>query len=82
MKFRVSLLLALAIAGIVSMSSCVKNYTCHCVISYSGVLGLPDTVIKEYSVKDTKSGAKSKCSGESGTYDNNGITTDENCYLY
>lgn len=82
MKFRILFLLALAVTGILSMSSCVKSYTCHCVISYSGTPGLPDTVIKEYTVKDTKSGAKSKCSSESGTYNNNGIMTDEHCYIY
>jgi len=82
MKFRPSLLLALAFTAMVTMSSCVKNYVCHCVISYSGQPGLPDTLVQEYNIKDTKSGAKSKCTANSGNYSNNGINTVENCYLY
>lgn len=82
MKFRPSLLLALAFTAMVSMSSCVKNYICHCVISYSGQPGLPDTVIQEYNIKDTKSNAKSACTANSTSANNNNINTIENCYLY
>jgi hypothetical protein len=82
MKFRNLLLPALFFAGIISMTSCVKNYTCHCDIKYSGIPGLPDSSAKEYSIDDTKSQAKSKCENESGTYNNNFITTVETCYLY
>jgi hypothetical protein len=82
MKFRPLLLLALVFAGSVSMTSCVKSYTCHCNIKYSGSPGLPDSTSTEYTIKDTKSTAKSKCEKESGTYDNNGIHTVETCYLY
>ncbi len=81
-KFRNVLLPALFFAGIIAMSSCTKNYTCHCDIKYSGTPGLPDSTSKEYSITDTKSQAKTKCQNESGTYDNNGIHTVENCYLY
>jgi hypothetical protein len=82
MKFRSFLLMVMVCAGVFSMSSCVKNYTCHCDIKYSGKPGLPDSTAKEYDIADTKSSAKSKCEAESGTYQNNGIHTDENCYLY
>jgi hypothetical protein len=81
MKFS-SFLLFVAIAGIMVMSSCVKNYTCQCTISYSGTPGLPDTVTQQYSISDTKSGATSKCKGNSGTYSNNGIATVESCVIY
>lgn len=81
MKFRFYTVMALAFVGTMSMSSCVKSYVCHCDISYSGQPGLPDSNSKEYTVKDTKSNATSKCSANSGTYNNNNITTTENCYL-
>ena len=90
MKFRSSsILLFVALAGVISMSSCVKNYTCHCDITYTGVPGLPDSTNNEYTISDTKANAKSKCSSQSGTFTNNTqspemgtITTTENCYLY
>ena len=64
MKFRTTLLLSVAITGLIAMSSCTKNYTCHCNIKYSGYPGLPDSIVKEYSIIDTKSAAKNKCSAE------------------
>ncbi len=82
MKFRPSLLLALAFTAMVCMSSCTRNYICHCVISYSGQPGLPDTLVQEYNIEDTKANAKSKCTANSSTATNNGINTIENCYLY
>ena len=81
MKIRVTVLLAI-VFGVVSMSSCVKKYTCHCNIVYSGYPQLPDSSSTEYEIKDSKSNAKSKCKAESGTFDNNGIHTEETCYLY
>ena len=82
MKLRQSILMALAVAGIITSSSCVKKYICHCNINYSGVPGLPDSTTKEFDISDTKSKAKSKCEAESGTYNNNSIKTVETCYLY
>ena len=84
MKFRTTLLLSVAVTGLVAMSSCTKSYTCHCLIKYSGYPGLPDSVVKEYTIIDSKSGATSKCTAESGTYSNTDKTihTVENCYLY
>jgi hypothetical protein len=64
------------------MSSCVKKYTCHCDIKYSGYPGLPDSTVQEYEIKDTEAGAKDKCKSESFTHDENGIHTDENCFLF
>lgn len=82
MKFRPSLLLALAFVSLVGMSSCVREYTCQCGITYSGQPGLPDSTTKEYTVKDTKKKAKSICEGNSFTSEQNGIKTTEHCYLY
>ena len=83
MKFRpASFLLFIALAVVVCMSSCIKNYTCHCDIKYTGAPGLPDSTSQEYDIKDTKSNAKSKCTSESGNYTNNYVNTSETCYLY
>ena len=82
MKSSRFLFLALAFAGIVCNSSCNKKYICHCNFKYSGAAGLPDSTTKEYDITDTKANAKTKCEGETGTYNNNSITTVETCYLY
>lgn len=74
------------VASVLAMSlfttACTKNYTCSCVIKYSGYPGLPDSSINTYTITDTKSNAKSKCQKESGTFTNNGITSVETCTLY
>ena len=82
MSLRTLLLLATAGITLLSTSSCVRDYTCQCQIVYSGQPGLPDTLVREYKVKDTKKKAKSVCEGNSTTSDNNGIHTEENCHLY
>ena len=89
MKNRPSFILAfLAIAAIACTSSCVKTYTCHCTIVYTGNPGLPDTTVQEYTIKDTKAVAANKCLNASGSYSNTGnpengtINTTENCYIY
>lgn len=81
MKFRPFTLLVVAFIGLVSLNSCVKKYTCHCVIKYSGVPGIPDSTAVEYEITDNKDGAKSKCEAESATFDNNNIHTVETCIL-
>lgn len=80
MKLRLTLLLATAIIFV--MSSCTHEYKCDCSIVYSGLAGLPDSSIKEYSIRDTKATAKSLCEGASFTSDSGGIHTVERCYLY
>lgn len=75
-------LFPLALIAVLSFSSCVRSYTCQCEISYSGQPGLPDTLIREYEVKDTKKNAESVCEGNSQTSTRDGITTVENCHLY
>ena len=82
MKLRPGLWLVLVFTLMIGMSSCVRNYTCQCQISYYGAPGLPDTIIKEYDIKDTKKNAASACEANSKTFDNNGIHTKEDCSLY
>lgn len=82
MKLRGTILLAIAFTGIIFSSSCNRSYICHCDIKYNGYPGLPDSTTKEFDIVDTKSGADSKCTGESGTFNNNGIISVETCYLY
>ncbi len=82
MKLRPSFYLVMSFAAVLAMSSCVKKYTCHCDIKYSGAPGLPDSTVKEYDITDSKTKADDKCKKESGTFDNNGIHTVESCYLY
>ena len=82
MKLRPGLLLAAAFGIMVCMSSCVREYVCQCEIVYSGAPGLPDTVLNEYRVSDTKKNAKSVCESNSGTYEVDGIKAVEKCALY
>ena len=82
MKLSRFLFLALAIAGIITSTSCTKKYICHCNINYSGAPGLPDSTFKEYDITDTKDKAKRKGEGESGTHTNNFIPSVKTCYLY
>ncbi len=82
MQLRTTLLLAAAGVTMLMSSSCVRDYTCQCQIVYSGSPGLPDTVVHEYPVRDSKKKAKSICEQNSTTSDNNGIHTNEDCHLY
>ena len=82
MKFRPVLLLAFVFLGIMTTSSCVKKYICHCSLAYSGAPGLPDTTYQEYDITDTKDNANSQCKTQSKVYYNNYIYTVETYYLY
>ncbi len=82
MKLLNSLLLSAAIITIVSATSCTKDYTCQCTIRYTGAVGMPDSTVNQYPIKDTKKGAKSACESKSATYTNGSITTVETCQLY
>ena len=63
-------------------TSCVRDYTCQCDIKYTGQPGLPDSLTKEYPIRDTKSKAKSLCEANSSSADANGIHTEEKCHLF
>jgi phage-related protein len=54
------LVLAVAALGLVSLTSCKKEYTCEC--SYNG------TVIGSAKIKDTKKKAKDACTGLNTSY--------------
>jgi hypothetical protein len=82
MKLRPGLLLATALLILTATSSCRHDYICQCEISYSGSPGLPDTLIREYDITDTKKKAQKLCEQNSSDTENGGIRTIENCYLY
>jgi hypothetical protein len=83
MKLRSKLLWAVSVmALLIGLSSCTHEYTCQCRISYSGQPGLPDTMLNEYTIRDTKSQAKSICENNSMTSEQNGIKTVEDCKIW
>lgn len=82
MKFRTQLLLIVALLALAGMNSCTKKYTCHCNIHYTGVPGMPDSTFNEYDIRDTKGKAEDLCKKNSATFDNAGVHTVEECYLY
>ncbi|MBL7683404.1 MAG: hypothetical protein JNK00_08575 [Flavipsychrobacter sp.] len=82
MKFRTGTLLALAILITLGLGSCKREYICQCTIAYSGQAGLPDTLVKEYKVSNTKTKAKSVCEENSSTTEKDGIKAVETCKLY
>jgi hypothetical protein len=82
MKGRFLLMLAAALFMAVSMSSCVRDYICHCEVKYSGYPGLPDSTYREYPITDKKDAAKSQCEAATFTGELNGIKTVETCTLF
>jgi hypothetical protein len=82
MKFRLPLLLVAAFVFIIGASSCTRDFICQCTIIYTGQPGLPDTLVREYPIKDKKKKAGSVCEANSGTYENGDIKTIEDCHLY
>jgi hypothetical protein len=82
MKLSPGLLVAAAFLVMVCVSSCRRDYTCQCEISYSGQPGLPDTIYRDYPITDTKKKAQDLCKGNSSETEKGGIKTKEDCYLY
>lgn len=82
MKLLNTLLLSAAILVLIGTESCTKEYTCQCRIVYTGVPGLPDTTVNEYTVRDTKKKAKSICEGNSANFNKDNVTTVETCKLF
>lgn len=82
MKLRTGLLVAIASVFIFGLSSCTRDYICQCEIAYSGKPGLPDTLVTEYTLTDTKKNAESLCKENSNESTEDGITTVETCGLY
>ena len=79
---KIPLLLAAAFVILTGFSSCVREYTCQCTVTYTGQPGLPDSSLQEYPIKDTKKNAKSLCEANSYTSTESGITVTEKCELY
>jgi len=75
-----ALLLCLSV-GLV-FSSCTREYICKCTLTYTGKPGLPDPLVKEYPITDTKQNAINLCSEKSASYDDNGVHTDEVCEIW
>lgn len=76
-------LLSIAFFCIISFgfSSCIKDYTCRCTMTYSGAPGFAKTE-KDYKVRDTEKNAKNICESNSKEYEHNGIHTKEDCKLF
>ena len=81
MSLKSTLLLGAAALAI-TCSSCVREYTCHCAIKYTGQPGLPDSTVRDYPIRDKKDNAKSLCEQNSTHTEQGGIKTDENCALF
>jgi len=77
-----SLLLVAPVAILLFATSCVREYSCQCKMTYTGAPGLPEGEVRSYQIKDTQKKAKDKCTSSSKTYDANGIHTVENCELF
>jgi hypothetical protein len=82
MKIRGSVLLMLAVVSVLAMVSCTKKYTCQCQLKYTGAPGMPDSVVNEYEIYDTKTKATDLCKKESYEKEENGIKITETCKLY
>lgn len=82
MKLRPVLFIASFFVTMAIFSSCTREYICQCEISYSGKPGLPDTLINQYTIEDTKKNAENLCIENSSESEEGGIKTVENCYLY
>lgn len=77
-----SLLLALPVVMLIFATSCVREYSCQCKMTYTGAPGLPEGEARSYKIKDTQTKAKETCRNSSKTYDKNGIHTVEECELF
>lgn len=77
-----SLLIISSLIAALSFSSCVKDYTCQCKITFSGKPGLPEPQIREYELSNTLKQAKEECENRSQVYTSDGVTTTEACELY
>ncbi len=82
MKLRPVLILAAALLILTGASSCRHDYICQCEISYSGQPGLPDSLVREYDITDTKKNAEKLCEENSVDKEIDGIHTIEDCHLY
>jgi len=80
MKYKFTSIIVL---GLIAMgfTSCMKEYNCKCVMTYSGAPGFEPTE-KEYKIKNTKNKAQTSCEAQSAVYVEFGIVTKEDCNLF
>lgn len=62
-------------------TSCVKEYTCRCTMTYTGSPGF-DKKEFDFKLRDSEKGAHDKCEAQSTTYEYNGIKTVEDCKIW
>ena len=84
MKKLSTFLLTTAILGgfMLAGSSCTREFTCQCTMTYEGSPGLPDSAVRQYTIQDTKKNAKDMCEGNSRVYQEGTIITHEDCALW
>lgn len=84
MKLRSVLLAGFVSIFILGATSCTQDFICQCEIAYTGQPGLPDTLVNEYELTDTKKNAKALCEAGSSEHvdPREGIKTVETCKLY
>jgi len=82
MKLRSGLLAGFIFIFILGTTSCTQDFICQCEVAYSGQPGLPDTLINEYKLTNSKKKAKQICEEGSSENTESGITTVETCKLY
>lgn len=81
MKLRLGSLVALCFL-MMTFSSCVREYICRCETVYTGQAGMPDTIVRDYDVTDSKKNAKADCQAASNSSEREGIKTVETCDLF
>ena len=65
------------------LASCTQEYTCQCVVKYTGnPPGIPDSSLYEFAIRDKKKEAIKKCEANTTKVTQDNITMDENCRLY
>lgn len=82
MKLSSGLLTGFIFVLFLGATSCTQDFICECEIAYSGQPGLPDTLINEYTLTNTKKEAQRICEEGSSESEEGGIKTVETCKLY
>ena len=78
-----NILRIIAVLSTLLMGSCPQEYTCQCVVKYTGTPpGITDSALHEFAIRDTKKEAKSKCEANSTTTSQDNVTMTEKCRLY
>jgi hypothetical protein len=81
MKLKSIIYIISILSVVVVSTSCTKEYTCRCTVTYNGVPGLVSET-RDYYIRDFEKKAKETCEGNSQTYTYDAITTVEDCKLW